>query len=203
MKRSFSLIEMLIVLTLVGLLSGSLFFWSLKLTSDAKQKKEEALTRELQLLDLKLTRLFTNIGSDYFFTDDQGLVFYYDNGIQKTPLFSSFVLVKLYYNEETRSLEMSMWPSVEKGKEPSLQFSLMQDLDQIEFSFYSPTKAPLTVAPEFIGDLFPDQGWRPTWKRHYQNLPTFVKITLHQEKHSFCFAYQLLEGEKPLSWLCN
>jgi hypothetical protein len=54
-----------------------------------------------------------------------------------------------------------------------------------------------------IGDLYPPSGWLTEWKNHYQTLPTFVKIKLVKESSSLSFAFSLIEGEKPMEWLCK
>lgn len=113
MKRSFSLIEVLVGMTLFSLLASLLFgLYTGFARTSVHQKKQEAVLEHLIYLK---TLLHKSLGQavtkpkPYYFQQKEGTLFFtFDNGIDPDPSFSSIIKGQLYINEKDEFiLEMS------------------------------------------------------------------------------------------------
>ncbi len=190
MKRSFSLIEVMISLSLVSLLLTSLFFWYNHLTSGKRELQEKQwLLVEERYCHQRLNKIFSTCDRPLFTSDEQlpnlsrgSLVFTFDRGIADDPLLCGRVLARLYHDPEKNRLCLGLWPYSEKLQEPSETYILLTDVSSMEMSFYRPPSHDTPVRT-------PHAGSHHRWND--ETLPAIIELQLaHQERH-LTFAFDL------------
>lgn len=192
-KRSLTLIEILISMTLFSLLLTSLFFWYRHFT-DKKRELERIKSPYLEerYLFQRLQRILPQ-SQPPFFTDQDSLVFCFDRGIYSDPKLSGRVLAKLYRDSHSHALSLGIWQAPEtKEKNPSQTLTLLDGVEELSFEFYSPPDPfQKPVDPQEIGNPRPQPGWQKTW--NFDHLPALVKITLKHNDDSRDLYFDLRE----------
>lgn len=113
MKRSFSLVEVLVGMMLFSLLASLLFGLYLGFVKYTKQQKTEEKHLESliilkAMLDKSLGQAVLETKQQYFKEEQGALYFTFDNGVDPDPLFSSILRGVLRLDEEDNFiLEMS------------------------------------------------------------------------------------------------
>ncbi len=179
-KRPITLVESLISIALLTLLLGTLFFWYRHLTENKAhlEKLTYPLIEERHLMQ-RLERILPQ-AKPPFYADEQTLVMRFDRGLSSEPLLSDTVLAKLYHDPSLNALCLGIWPDPlehENRRTPSLTLTLLDKVDALSFSYYSPPdpfRQP--VDPKQVGKRRPEAGWQSTW--HYETLPALVTLTL-------------------------
>ncbi len=201
-RSAFTLVEVVISMTLFALLLSSLFFWYRHLTY---QKGEvERIKRPLieehfawQRLDQVLSK-----AEAPFFTDHEGVIFYFDRGVGSDPALSDTVIGKLHYDERLQILSLTIWPADPEEREPTQSFTLLDKVTEYSYQFYSPPPLDQKVVdPEQVGKPRPIVGWgNSTW--NFDELPALVKLKIKRdtEEREMVFdldhpiLYPLMEG---------
>ncbi len=183
-RHAVSLIEVLIAMTLLTLLLGSLFSWYHHLT----QKKGELETFKRTHLEeyyawQRLEQILPKAQAP-FYTEDGALIFRFDRGLHSQPLLSETVLGKLYFDEALHTLCLGIWPDPkqeEAPRSPSQTFTLLDNVSAFTFQLYSPPDPfPKPVDPEQIGKPRPIPTWQNTWLAEYETLPALVQLTIER-----------------------
>ena len=185
MKRRYAtLIELLVALCLTAMIVGALLvtyrqIYRVGYTADREIKK----LRKAYALHSRLSRIFPEtMCEEAFYTDDDGLFFAYNNGIDQDPLFSGRVLAHLHF-EEGR-LAITIGSTVEEQERTEI---LCSGLKRFAIEFYQPPHYREQIAP----------GWSCQWPVEYRELPALVK--LHLDEQSLTFA--ICEADKPPRFL--
>lgn len=207
-RKSITLIEVLISMGLLVLLMGSLLSIYLDMSKmDILVTKDKQLGEEYRRLDSRFIEIFTHLlppekDKIFFYTEGEELIFCYDRGAQVDPTFSGVVLGKLFV-DETGALVLYTWPLGEKeGVPPVLKERLLEEVEQLLFTFYVPPKKDIVIESQAIGEevLVPPSGFLHHWVREYEKLPPLVYLRI-VGKNSFDFVFYLPQNSYPLSLL--
>jgi hypothetical protein len=207
-KRHFiTLMEVLVAMVLTAaLLSILLFFY--REASELNKLNEQAIQENFQLryIDNRLSDVFSHLNPSqdnqrpfYFFSTKafadtgvgkgQALVFGYNNGVKKNPLFSSDVVGVLFLDRFQRlSLITAPPPSKwEHGIDHIHKEILMEGVKEITFLFTEPKKME---AEQHVGvpglntvsewDLRPDK--KQGIKKKDNRVPAIIKMAIKLEK---------------------
>lgn len=198
-KHALVLIEVLIALLLLSLMASFLFI-GYRQISDHTQIYQEATRREEKIANAQqtLTRVFSQVVLDqdnklyscFYTPSEQGqLIFTFDNGIDKDPLFSSQILGKLYVDEVHR-LCLTMWPLPGRwnSQPPMVRREILLDhVDSLAFSFYYPPPPhPLEINPgpiiQGLEHPEPQMGMQTKWLLAYRKLPAIIKLNIRYQE---------------------
>ena len=193
-RRSFfTLIEMMVSLTLLALLLSTLFLWYRHLTlGKGERVKQEWKYKEESYLDLQLSKIlpkanlkpcFFTTMSDQNVVNGNSLVFTFDNGAQEEKELSGTVLGRLFLDCKSKTLCLGIWPAPEtREKTPCRTRVLLNDVRSVSFNFYyPPDPRKLGVDPEKIGTSYPREGWQPEWSPEFHLLPPMMQLIVHRE----------------------
>ncbi len=195
MKRSMTLIETIIAMTLFSLLFTTLFFWY---STFSKKSIDPPHLQERYYIE-RLSSIFSNAtlnskrGVTAFYSSGDSLVFTFENGPCEEPSLSDVVLARLYIDHQAEALCLTIWPQPKEGKmllAPSITFPLLDHVKDLTFSFYYPPN-PFAgpILPNEIKSNFPREGWQPNWKPEYRCLPALVKLFTDDKKPPFIFDF--------------
>lgn len=182
LKRTFSLIEVVVCLGLFAFLLQALFFWYHNFCSQKEKLNQLKKPIKEERYAFQTLHQILPTSKAPFFTSDGCLIFRMNRGPYLEPLLSETVLAKLYHDRDASRLCLGIWPDPKKHgllKTPSQTIVLLEGVSRLEFSFYfppSPSKKP--VNPENVGKPRPKTGWQENWQGEYQALPALVKIEL-------------------------
>lgn len=193
-RRFFSLIEILVALTLFSFLMAALFFWHHRLTVQKSMlTKIERQVIEESLFVATLEKAFSRTSEPtYFFTEDDILYFVFDHGVDKVPLLSSQTLAALALDPDTSTVCMTFRPHPSKKKsEPSRSIPLLSDVTTLEFKFYFPPDRSKVVNPEKVGGKEPPCGWHHDWSKEYAVLPPLVEVIVTRFGKPQHYAFEL------------
>ena len=184
-RRSISLIEVIICLTLFSFLLSTLFFWyrSFSKQKETFQQLKWPLMEERYAFQ-RLQTMIPSAQSPLFSADaESGLVFIFNRGAWQDPELSDTVLARLYLDTQHASLCLGIWPDPTKDEEPTRSPSqtmvLLEGVTQLSFKFYcppNPFKKP--VDPEEVGNPRPKERWQSNWQADYHKLPALVKVII-------------------------
>lgn len=215
-RRNITLLEVVISLTLLTLLMGTLFsvYRMVSASETALEKRQEAgfLNRYLAV------RLEAVIGhaapfeskDKIFFTDrapivqGESLVLLYESGCDLDPLFSSYALGRLFVDEKGR-LVLASWPNPylkDSPKEPMRQEILLEGVKEMRLFFWVPKEPGKMVETESVGVGGTDkplggqwiQGWQKSWK----SLPLLVKVEIERETGPLVFHIFVPHSDKAI-----
>lgn len=202
MKRYFSLLEILIALTLASILLTGLFgyYRKLHLTGELLQQSIEKVDN-WRNLQARLSTIFVKVngeggatmnkkrGERYFYTpkDKNELIFTYDNGKDYDPRFSNIVLAKIFLDPTSKELFLLRWPlpNFDKENRPPFPFQkeiLLENVERISFDFYDQN--------EWMLKKWPFDKLSPA--------PDFVRFNITtslEKKDSLSFIFQLTNGK--------
>jgi len=192
-RYSLSLIEVLISLSLITLLVGSLSFWYRSVTANnAKLEQKTWGLKEERWVDLRLSNILPAIKSHLTSTGEGEIAFLFDRGVWNDPLLSGTILGKLYHDTQRNALCLGIWPHPKQGKIPSETLTLLEDVTSVTFDFYSPPDPfRLKVDPEKVGKSRPAEKWQSSWDLAYEELPAMIQITFTHNEHTCRFVYEL------------
>lgn len=199
MKRSMTLIETLLAMTLFSLLFSTLFCWYAHFSKSSQNPpsfKERYCIERLNTI-FSATTICSNRGLTTFHSSGDSLVFTFENAPCSEPSLSSVVLARLYLDPHSNALCLTLWPLPKEGKievSPSLTLPLLDNVHSLSFGFYYP-KDPFAppVSPKEIQPTLPQYGWQPNWKPEYHALPALMKITLNNKtEYLFDFPYPII-----------
>lgn len=222
MKRSFTLLELIIAISLAAiLLSTLLFFYSQVYKADQKLFKIEETNFHLMLAESRLQDVlpktvsqktkkgdfvfFTTKGSPLFKEGTESLLFIYDNGIDLDKPFSNHVLGRLFVDKEGQ-LTLATWPSPKRWEDNSLppmkKDVLLTNVDGLSFSFFVPPdrgeKRPVQAGEIIKGkeqlEPQPKGAWISPWLKEYNTLPALVRVEVKQKDKTTVFATPLPNG---------
>jgi hypothetical protein len=217
-RRFFTLIEVLIALTLMAFLSTTLFFWvRFALTTNRSFQDSKWVYLEERYCRERLEELFSKSVYDLkspleekhtFYSRENSCVFVTDLGTNPSPLLSKHVLIELYLTDD-HLLAATLWPVPIKDKkiatDPSLTLPLLSAVDKIELSFYCPPDpSPLIVKPAEIGPYKPTSGWNSVWKKEAECRPALIKLVIHRQKigseaaHKLVFLFETDASNHPI-----
>lgn len=219
-KSSALLIEIVIALGLLSILSLFLFNSFFQISAygslfDQASKREDLLTNAHQVL----SRVFSQVEHEKkpatlktscFFTSPlpsldctQSLVFTYDNGVDRDPLYSNCVLARIFV-DSNKCLCLMLWPSPSRwpdcGGSLFRKEILLDKVSSLHFTFYFPELTPQKVASEEIQTGREKKeikgGEHTIWLKEYEEIPVIVKLkVLREEKegrvHPVNFSYLL------------
>jgi len=170
MRRFLTLIELLIALSLAAaaLTFLNLFFYQADLLGKKADVRAEESFKKRVLLS-SLSRVMPRIFPDRFLLSDEGgLLFDFDNGVQFDPLFSNRVIGRLFLSSEGELL-LALWPEQKLWKDltelPIKKKVLLDRVEALRFSFYSPS----------LG------SWVEKWEDEELKLPPLVKIAVERD----------------------
>ncbi|MCB1180725.1 MAG: DUF1494 domain-containing protein [Chlamydiia bacterium] len=208
-KRFFTLIEVILSLTLIALLLSTLLFWYNHLLSlRTERETQQMISLQTHLLHQRLKRILPKATATHFFTtstdetllNGQSLIFTFDNGPQSEPRLSDEVLGRLYLNTHTKTLCLGIWPIPEHGKDPHLTLSLLDHVEHLAFEFYFPPDPfRLIVSPDKVGEKVPKIGWQKNWDSGYCMLPALIKMVVTKVDGTIeIFPYDIRSANLPI-----
>lgn len=180
-KRSMTLIELVIALTLFSILMTSLFTWYSHLTRQHilwKQQQRPLLCHHYayQRLDRLLSHLITATSHDH-------LCFTFDNGIDSNPELSGITHGELFC--ESGQLLVTL-RSTRSTAEHTLV--ILDGIDTCSFQFLVPQLPSCLITPTQVGDTRPAPGWHDSWNSPER--PAMIRLHLNDQ---ITWTFDLLE----------
>lgn len=204
MRRSnFTLVEVMISLTLMTLLLSCLFSWYRSMVSSKAElshakvpvMEEHYFTKRVQEM---LTKSTLQKGAEeditlfYHEIESNALVFTFDNGPCRQPLLSNLVMGKLYLDREKDLLCLGLWPLANRGKAPSFTFVLLDQVTKLSFEYYyPPDHFRFEVDPDATLQPSPKEGWQNEWLKKYEKLPALVRVNVERNACDKSYLFDL------------
>jgi hypothetical protein len=196
MKRSVTLIELMIGCTLLSVLLSLLF----GLLREMKLGEKEILGERERLLllerfEIRLDQLLLKSvaaqkeGNPVFYTDQEGgLVFITEVGATYDPPLVDRVLCRLLHQDG--ALIAESWPDPEKfGTSPQIMRRevILPKVEKISWKFFSPPKPDVIINGPRVGENEekqepPVDEWLDEWKVGYQKIPPLLQLTVVRDK---------------------
>src|ERR1700733_12934608 len=133
-KRAFTLIEVVVSLTLLSLLLGTLFFYYRSLSTQKKGMSDHLWAlKEETFCEMRLRPLFSSCNS-LFTAENSHLVFTCERKAEQDPLLSGKVLARLFWDQGSETLCITFWPDPKtKLKTPSETLLLIDHVQKPTF----------------------------------------------------------------------
>jgi hypothetical protein len=212
MKRSVTLIELMIGCTLLAVLLSFLFglIREVKVGERVIRVERERLL-ERERVEMRLDQLFLQTihanagGNPLFYTDQEGaLVFMAEVGATFDPPFVDRVLCRI--NCQEGALFLDTWPDPEKfGTSPQemRRETLLSKVDSISWEFFSPPNPNMVIDPLRIGQDEenqepPTDEWLSVWKVGYRKIPPLLQLTIERENEMIKYATFLPATSYPI-----
>lgn len=206
-RRFMTLMEVLVAMVLTAALLSILlfFYWE---ASELNKLNDQAIQENFQLryVDNRLSDVFSHLNPSqdtkrpfYFFStkafadagiaQGQALVFGYNNGVKKNPLFSSDVVGVLLLDRFHRLSLITAPPPIkwEHGIDHIHKEILMEDVKEIKFSFTEPKEMDVEqhagvpgLSTLFEWDFRPDP--KKAGKKRDNRVPAIIKMTIKLEQ---------------------
>jgi len=187
-KRPFSLVELLIAMSLVTMVLGILFglFWyKARIVHHLTALKQDA--ELVRLAHARCQTIFSNIvhgkkNQHFFFTaSDHGhpsLIFTFKNGVDHEQLFSDDVLAKLFLDQDNQ-LVLVIWPNPEKANATE-KYSMRKEilLDHVTECTMEFWKAPENNTNPVQNN---SGEWITSWKKDDRKNPLMIKLRIERE----------------------
>src|SRR6185503_5489429 len=198
-KHAFTLIEMMVALSLFAVIISTFFYWIYR--HHSQQKGYETLKERLfeeRYFEERVASLFskaTLVPKEkeeilQFHSDGKSLLFTFDNGAYTHPLLSNRVRCSL--EKKGEKLLCTLRPLENKGEQPELMYTLLDKITALSFSFYQPSDPrDLKVRPDEVHSNKPSVGKHEMWEERYKRLPAYVQITLQREGEEREFFFDL------------
>ena len=163
-------------------------------------EKGHALILERQNVQTRLQDLFTSLNRassepalyTQLFPKErrESLILTFDNGVDPEPSFSGTLIGRLYLDEKN-DLCLALWP-MGNSKELSWRNEvLLSNVVDFSIQFLGEKKE----ANPKIQSISPHAGWHPNWPKERGDLPSLIRLTVHQKEESLKFAFQLPVSE--------
>jgi prepilin-type N-terminal cleavage/methylation domain-containing protein len=171
-KRALTLIEVMIALTLCGILLTSLFhFVHQTLSSNIKLQKVKDKVLSRQCMHERLSSLFSRVATKStlgkgttLYTTPEGLFFKTTHAIDADPRFCGELAHLLYVDHTHKSLCLVTWSKNQERRHEVL-LSHVSELDL---------------------QLFNEQhGWKTSWSKEEGNLPSMIRLKIPQQNLEF------------------
>ncbi|MCP5470303.1 MAG: DUF1494 domain-containing protein [Chlamydiales bacterium] len=187
MKRSFSLLEVVISLSLFAALLSSLFWWYNHLAVGRKSLSETKWpTLEKRYAYQRLDRIFKKADAP-FFTTENGIVFTFDRGPHENPLLANRVLARLYHNQNEKRLDLALWPHNEvHDQTPTESFTILPHVKECSWEFYTPPEPDRKAV-----EREKKYGWEPTWLKADET-PALIKLHIDGTTFAFDLDHQIV-----------
>ena len=187
-KRFFTLIEVLISISLFSIIITLLFSYFVKITK--LEKRMDGMKKEFFLknrANIKLNYIFTQIKSKDLLENPRLYTEYeknsnmltlrvlFDNGIDFDPNFSNLQTAKIYVDDK-KNLILDVFS--EKTEKPRREI-LLKDVYSIEYQFLSreDEKMKKTQKKEIAKNIF----WYYFWPKENSDVPSIVKMTVNKD----------------------
>lgn len=188
MKRSFSLTEVLIALSLISILITALFVGYNHMTSSKLSFRKKEWTRlEQRYCHQRLDKILSSCEGPFFTSSERqahlaagSLVFTFDRGVAQEPELSGRVLGRLYFDPQAHCLMLGVWPLV--PSDLSETYILLDSIQSCSMEFYQPPSFETPVQ-------HPTVGWHRSWDATH--LPALCKIEIEREQKKHTFAFDL------------
>jgi hypothetical protein len=198
-RRSFTLLETLIAISLTVIILGALtYFYSQVVSLQRKSDRLQVESFKNRYLEYRLLKVIPQTvnpdNENYFFTytelgggfkpgSSRALVFTFDNGIKIEKEFSNKVLGLLYLDQDGK-LSLATWPSPDRWEDgivpPMKNEILRENVLGFKMQFFVPPdkkwegeKLPskqLEVNPSPAG------AWIDEWSDDYKQLPGMIRL---------------------------
>jgi len=146
-KHSFTLIEVVIALSLMGIISGVLFsYWRDLNIKSARIEQVKATFLQRESLQIRLSEIFSLLTDDLTATEDE-LTFRYDNGVDPNPHLCGEIEGRLFFESGVLFLESKSLEQDEMRLE-----SLMREVKNFRFDLFEVDEEPIHLRL-FIDDI--------------------------------------------------
>ncbi len=231
-RRLITLLEVIIALVLLGVLLSALFGYY-RYMEVLSQKMGEQRQENFRILyaQYRLAQILPKIqfnhplgekfhkyilytskdGQGAVASDNDSLVFVYDNGIKADPLYANTVIGRLYRDSENR-LILATWPSLTNKDEnpPMLHEILLEKVEKLEFAFYvppykedKPKPAGKQKTTELINfDLY-GRWHKHGWSLGEPTIPALLQVIVTANKKEYTFAFVLGQTSIPIIYSDN
>lgn len=216
-RKSFmTLLETMIAFTLLSVLLVFIFGAFNEMTKiNQMTEQAEAESFQLRYTGMRLSYIFERIVNEkhsarkfFFYAEPAGsaisnfpsLICTFDNEVRKNPAFSGDVLARIYL-DTNQSLCLAIWPlHVENPKEWLHREVLMENVSELNFSFYAAPKLKKTIETG-TEKKNPLRGqWQTEWLFEYGEMPSLVKINLkNNSKEDKTFHFVLPSSKNPVA----
>jgi type II secretory pathway pseudopilin PulG len=201
-KRSFTLVELVISLTLFSLLLSSLFFWYRHINVRTFElRKEAAKLTERRYIQQQLAHFFSHAQTPLF-TYEKGLLFFFDRGLYEEAELSGKVAAYLYHDAKSGSLLVRVWPDPDPMRKFSREMTqavvICDQVEELSFEFYHPPPPdPKSVSPVPVGKEVPSIGWQKKWLQEFGPSPALIKVCLKRNQEEEKYLFLLPETKIP------
>lgn len=217
-KRSFSLVEVMVSLILFALVMATLFgfLWH----NNHATAQLQAITNNVEKLHkvhVDLQKIFSGIAQatqtqNLFYTEHHSssgrhktsLVFTFQNEIDHDKFFASKVLARLFCTKD-QELCLAIWPDPKKldSQSPDLlrmrKTVILDHVVSFTLQFWTaPASSDGNVPKKYTGI------WLDSWEKKYKETPLLVKVTIeHEEKQgvkSYTYVFLLPKKIQPVAY---
>lgn len=193
--RHFTLLEILIALSLSLIISGVLLFYYFQMSRVANLSEQatvrafELRTLQNRLQNITLSFVKPNNRSTFFFqgstppglflSGTNTLIFSYDNGIVFDEALSNQVLGRLFVDPE-KNLTLLTWVAREKWEAHVIprfhREVLLKNVEKFSMQFLATNEEDASKA--YLDLIF--NQWIDHWRKEYQRLPALIRYKVQQ-----------------------
>jgi hypothetical protein len=129
-------------------------------------EKARAISLERQHLQVRLSDVFLTAPSLY--TEKEGLVVVFDQGVDPDPRFSGLLTGKLYL--EKGNLVLKYFPQEKMKKRPWRKEKLLSNVDKVSLTFWK------------------EDSWKQEWNQK-EHLPGMIRMEVCMKEETLCYAF--------------
>ncbi len=192
-KKTFFLFEILVALSLMGVLISLLFsFMVQSVRVEKKMEKARSVILERQRFQIRIQDLLTTLSSQpslpSLYTqkfpkeETESLIVFFDYGIDPDPSFSGIVTGRIYI-DENHDLCLACWPTQEDKEHLWRKEILLSDVSSFSLQFLTSLEKSNPEESKAI--------WKGTWPKEKKGLPCIIRVILEKENRTLQFAFRL------------
>jgi len=199
-KKTFLLFEILIALSLMGMLISLLFSFLVQtMRVEKKMQLARSTILERQTVQVRLQDLLISLSPDSLrptlytkrFPEEEkeSLVALFDNGIDPEPLFSGKVIGRIYL-DKNHDLCLVYWPYNPMKNRPWRKEILCSNIEDVSFQFLETNEK---MDPKDTGQA--KSLWQQSLPKDMNRVPSIVRMSLKQQNTTFQFAFHIPNAE--------
>lgn len=217
-KRSFSLIEVMVSLILFALVMATLFgfLWHNNRATAALQSITNNVEK-LHKVHVELQKIFSGISQaekvpNLFYTEfspnnskcKTSLIFTFQNKIDHDKFFASKVLARLFCSKD-QELCLAIWPDPKKldAQSPDLlrmrKTVILDHVTAFTMQFWTPAALTDGTIPKKYTGI-----WLDSWEKKFKETPLLIKVSIeHEEKQgikSYEYTFLLPKNIKVVTY---
>jgi len=186
-KRFFTLIEVIVSLSLITIILTFLFGYFSKITKVEQDIEDlKKIVYKQNHLHIRLNNIFANLyakefDENVFYTKFEknkknlSLIINFDNGIDPDPNFSEIVKAEIFIDKKN-DLILEIWPNDKKIKTTRKEL-LFSNVNKLEYKFLS--CSDLQMKKSVLEQITDSVFWYDSWPKEKKSLPSVIYVKLN------------------------